>query len=158
MSHSCIYQISKKPYESEDDKYLAKEDFYETFVGSVADYVSEIKNDSCKIFTSLVRAFPQEFIDCDLEKHSFCFKPGFKEAYFQNKYKAFRQLAEAITLSEFANDTLTAYKLALLLRDRYDIYLSWYDSYGGYVCLDDFVRDEPIGQTYYVGGALDYHT
>lgn len=93
---------------------------------------------------------------------AFTFLPGFKRAYCTSQFKEFHRIAKrlaAMTNEDFVKRSPELDVMAI--RDTFD------DQFGFYVCLSvgcccetigDWVRwDVAEGNTYYVGGIVDYH-
>jgi len=151
--HSTIFQLEEKPLRFEED-FATEEDFYEDFVGSVADYVSDDIDRDEEI---------QYFIE-DLEKYGITYNPedqsiifheGFKESYFTEKFFKLKEAVQELTLEDFIKDTLKVWEIKNLIDKKYGRYI-----YSGsmWMTIDEFIRyymEE--GKKYYIGSVLDYH-
>ena len=159
--YSRIYQITTAPVTPEE--YLSDNDFCEHwFTGSIADYVDDGIDRSYELGCfreSLEKSKVAIFAD----DGSFMILPGGKEAYFSGAYKNFAETvkkAAKVSLAEFSgacpNDCAS---LAYLIKN------SFCEKFGPYVSsdefdtipLDEFIRDAAVGETYHIGGILDYH-
>lgn len=93
---------------------------------------------------------------------AFTFLPGFKRAYHAAEFKEFHRIAKrlaALTEEDFAEKSPELD--VMRLRDTFD------DQFGFYICVSEDGCDETIGDwvrwvvtegnTYYVGGVVDYH-
>ena len=157
--HSKIIQISKEPIEEEN--YISESDYYESFVGSIADYVADLEDDE-------VESEKRDFIS-SLEKRGIVkgdngneFTIVNKTKFFEGLYEEFvshvQKLADA-TLEAFCNGKLddAMYCLNTSYKNKYDIYIDDKGEWYGLVPLSEFMRSVNNGETFYLGGAVDYH-
>ena len=153
--HSRIFQIGKEPMTKEE--YINSSSIPEWFTYSIADYI----DDDCdrKSDIDWLIATLGGIASVDGDKLIFHHGAG---RYFSGKYKAFVKAAEQLVKTSF-DDFLSGYAVGTVLfnlkeayDDRYGFYIynSDDDSFG---TLDDFMRGIKDGDTYYVGGVVDYH-
>lgn len=150
--HSRIFQLSTEPIKKED--YITGDTIiHDTgFIGYVADYVSEEVDRKEDIKWLLESITPYGAI-YDEKEECLIFPKGFKERYFEKKFAALKEIVQEMSLEDFANDSLLAYKLKSTIIDRFSFYI--YEDY--YEPIDDFIRNLEVDTKYYIGGILDYH-
>jgi len=152
--HGIIIQLEEEPLESKEE-YASAMDFYEDFVGQVADYVSDDidRDEEIKYFVEEMKKYG---ISYDEKKQSIVFLEGFKERYFAERFFKLKEVVKNLTLEEFAKDSSKAWGLTQLIEKKYGTYV--YNSDSSWMTFDDFVRDQlEEGKTYYIGGIVDYH-
>lgn len=154
MAHSKIYQFSLTPL-SEDD-YMGESRFYEddTFVGEVADYVSdEVDRNECLL--DLEDELGQSFVEWRANDQV-VFLSGFKRAYFEHSFKAFKKLSEETTMELFL-DGMHIFKLKILLESKFGTYI-YLESHGEWMNIGQFIREHlKENEVYYIGNVIDYH-
>ena len=151
--HSRIFQLSTEPIKEED--YITEDTIIHdtSFIGYVADYVSDEVDRKEDIKWLLDSITPYGAI-YDEKEESLIFPKGFKERYFEKKFAVLKETVQKISsLEDFANDSLLAYKLKSTITDRFSFYI--YEDY--YEPIDDFIRNLELNTKYYIGGILDYH-
>lgn len=162
--HSRIFQIEHNPVDPEDR--ICEDSIPEWFTSSVADYVSDIKEER--------RDEDIEWLmNSDLGK--VCKRDGDKitfsidvSAFFEDDFQKFKNTLEGltnVTLAEFAGGKppnikydQSLHHLMFLLNDAYD------DKYGFYVwseeelwTMNEWMRRIDPCSVYYIGGVVDYH-
>jgi hypothetical protein len=157
--HSRIFQVSAKPIPQED---LIEEYRYEDgFVGSHADYVSQVTNGSEDYLSDLSwLQTATEGLEVDIEKRTVTIKS--KKEYFDKKHDQFKELLEKlqdITLEEFAGtkNHFDIYDLESAYEDKYSFYIDDNDEYCGLTNLDNWVRNAEENKPYHIGSIFDYH-
>ncbi|MEG6569129.1 hypothetical protein [Thermoanaerobacterium thermosaccharolyticum] len=151
--HSLIYQLSDEIIESDD--FLNEEELYDSFVGSIADYVNGDIDRNAAINELVISLTPYGII-YDPTEQSITFRQGFKEAFFKERYTNLKKYVSKLTLEEFSGstDTFPLYCIKKTIEDKYGTYI-YFDNV--YITLDEFVRNMEEGKKYYFGSAIDYH-
>ena len=149
--HSRIFQVSYEPIDVED--YLQEYELHDTsFIGHIADYVC----------ASSREADIERLKDCalgyevGLDENGEDFIITDKKAYFESAYKCFRKaLGEiyACSLDDFTKEIPSMWNLNDAYEDEFGFYV--YTDYP--IPFDEFVRNSPVGQKFYIGGTVDYH-
>lgn len=178
--HSRIFKIGKAPEFSVggdcDREYLTDicpDDYFDHwFTHQVADYVAEDPDNAESVswlFTILIFGGRASLISADREQRSFTLLPGYKEAFFADRFEAF-----STTLDKLKECTLRDFSLIMGVSDIAHLMFQINDEYtdkqsfyiesceGEYsasylVPFDTFIRTADIGHKYIVGGSLDYH-
>jgi hypothetical protein len=151
--HSTIFQLEEKPLRFEED-WACEEDFYDDFVGTIADYVSEDVDREEEI-NYFVKYLGQYGIIYNSEEQSIVFPEGFKAEYFSERFFKLKKIVEDITIEEFSTDSTKVWILKNLIEEKYGIYI--YHK-GSWKTFDEFIRyNLQEGQKYYIGNVLDYH-
>jgi len=149
--HSRIIQLSEEPLHKDD--FITESDFYESFVGSVDDYVADIddseREEDIKWLMSCLEPYG---VKLDKEEESIVFPKGFKQRYFEERFKKFKETVNGMTLNDFC-DSIKAWQLSQIIEKKFDFYI--YVSYPQ--PLDDFIRDLEEEKKYFIGGIVDYH-
>lgn len=151
--HGKIFQLEEKPLRFEED-FACEEDFYDDFVGRIADYVSDDIDKNTEIFY-FIDELKKYGIDYNYEEQSIVFLEGFKEKYFEKRFEGLKEMVRNISLKEFIEDTVKVWKIENLINKKYDIYI-----YHGeiWMTMDDFIREYmEENKKYYIGTVLDYH-
>lgn len=160
--HSNIIQVSPNPIAKED--YITELDFTSDFVPRIGDYVCKVAPEELPQIAKNIFAGDDIFDFCK-EKGTVTIKD--KKRYFEKKYNMFKTLLKEIvaevTLKSFSGypdeDNGLHYKW-YLCNQSYDA------TYEFYICetredcpvtLDEWMRSVEDGDTFYIGGALDYH-
>lgn len=152
--HEIIIQLEEEPLKSKEE-YVSAVEFYEDFIGQVADYVSDDvdRDEEIKYFVKEIEKYG---ISYDKEKQSIVFLQGFKERYFAERFFKLKEAVKNLTLEEFAKDSSKAWGLTQLIKKKYGTYV--YSNDSSWMTFDDFVRDQlEEEKTYYIGGIVDYH-
>lgn len=150
--HSRLYQVSDQPIDKEE---LTHEyDYYDGFVGQVADYISE--RDEEKIKADIDWLGGQAGINVNSDKRTFVITS--KTEYFSKKYDKFKEVLEKLstfTLEDFVspNNWLDFYNLENACEEKYGFYVD--DC--GWTTLDSWVRNAEENKTYHIGSTFDYH-
>lgn len=148
--HSRIFQFSEQPIEPDD--YIREEDFYDNFVGYIADYVNGNTDRKADI-AWLVSSLKSYGIIYNEEEESIIFPENFKTEYFKRRFDKFIKLVRELDLNKFSEDTFELWELQQLIEDKYGFYI--YIDY--YETLDSFIRNLHGEQKYYIGATIDYH-
>lgn len=164
--HSRILGIVEKSFYDENiDNYNWDLSIFEDEVPGFADYCNtntEIDKDFIWLIEVLVnqRHIDTSLFDIDDKELTIKFKPGFKEAYFRDKWEtliknvigtpdAFEQFCGINDRTDFA------YRCKKLINEEYGFYVA--DEYGSYETLDDFIRRINYDETYKCFASCDYH-
>ncbi|SDG49155.1 hypothetical protein SAMN04244560_02440 [Thermoanaerobacter thermohydrosulfuricus] len=151
--HGTIFQLEEKPLRFEED-FACEEDFYEGFVGIIADYVSEDVNKEEEI-NYFITYLGKYGIIYNSEEQSIVFPEGFKAKYFSERFLKLKKIIEDLIIEEFSTDSTKVWILKNLIEEKYGIYI--YHK-GSWRTFDEFVRyNLKEGQEYYIGTVLDYH-
>lgn len=119
--HSRIFQLSYEKINKDD--FITEENFYEdSFIGSVADYVSDNIDRKEDIKWLMERLKPYGAI-LNKKEESIFFPKGFKKKYFSKKFEELKKMVNEMTLEEFI-DGITAYKLGQIIESKFDFYIS----------------------------------
>ena len=188
MAHSRIFELLKErpddTLEPINYDFLNSDellDGHDYFLGPIADYVIDDcsrKEDFKWLVGAIANSVGDSIIYQDITDDGFRnymswsfaegddetaeawikFHYGFKRAYFQPKYKQFRENVSSISLKEFMGDD-TGYRLYLLKEcfgEKFGFYVYDCDELK---MLDDFVRGLPEDKetTIWLGGTVDYH-
>lgn len=154
--HSRIFQISKNPVKKEEyinvDKILDSE----SFVGTIADYVTE--SDREEDIEWLVSCIKDYGIEYDNQQDMIIFKKGFKENYFRERFEKLKEKINSMTLEEFAKGDFSLYEIRMLIEEKFGFYVYCKGVYCDDIMpFDLFVRMMEEERKYYIGGTLDYH-
>lgn len=161
MSHSKIIQISRRPIDRDDWK--AESDYYDIgFVGSVADYVADIDDDERKACIEwLSRSDGGPIPGVIVNEKDETLKIVSKEDYFRDKWK--RTTAAAKKLSEMSLDEFASGKglrsiedVNYFGNDKFSLYMDA-PTIWDFCPIDEFMRYVTNGDTFYIGGIVDYH-
>ena len=155
--HSRIYQISKEPIQN----FISEDRYYEGFVGSHADYVSEVEYKSDDYLNDLKwLQNATEGLEVNIKEGTITITS--KKEYFAKKHEDFQKLIEElsdVTLEEFSSGKLE-FKISDLkcaYDDKYSFYADDNDEYTGLTTLDNWVRNAEEGEVYYIGTIIEYH-
>jgi hypothetical protein len=151
--HSLIIQVGKEPFEKED--YINFWDFSDGFVPNIADYVADL--DSTGMLNGIKNVFGIRKDVFKLGERTVTIKS--KELYFEQKFKDFtkylKKVSENATLNAFIKGDL-AYDLWMLNslhNENREVYI--YDGYP--ITMDEWMRYVKNGESYHIGGVVDYH-
>lgn len=168
--HSRAFQVSRTPISTEDWIHEEELCFEDGMPIPVADYIVD-SNDRLGDIEWLTENLA--LYNKGLEKpvftfdatQSMTFYPGFAKAYFEPKFKEFKEASERLTLNDFMDRFgVERFAVQMTLDEKYGFYI--YDDQDGYfVSLDAFIRrigflmehEHLESMTYYFGGTLDYH-
>jgi len=152
--HGTIIQLEEKPLRFEED-FVCEEDFYDDFVGVIADYVSDDVDRDVEI-QYFIKDLEKYGVKYNAKEQSIIFLEGFKEKYFEERFIKLKEAVQKLTFENFIKDTLEVWKIKNLIDKKYEIYI--YSSESSWMTLDEFVRyNLKEGQKYYIGTVLDYH-
>lgn len=152
--HGTIFQLEEKPLRFEED-FACEEDFYDDFVGVIADYVSE-DIDREEEINYFCQEFKKYGIAYNSKEQSIIFLKGFKEKYFEERFFKLKEAVQNLTFEDFVKDTLKVWEIKNLIDKKYGIYI--YSNESSWMSLDEFVRyDLEENKKYYIGSVLDYH-
>ncbi|MBT1280253.1 hypothetical protein VTU32_08200 [Thermoanaerobacter sp. CM-CNRG TB177] len=152
--HGTIIQLEEKPLRFEED-FACEEDFYDDFVGVIADYVSDDVDRDVEIqyFIEYLKKYKE--VTYDPQEYSIIFPKGFKEEYFSARFFNLKKIVQELTLEEFSTDSTKVWILENLIEEKYGIYIYHKETW---TTFDEFVRyNLKEGQKYYIGTVLDYH-
>lgn len=153
--HSRIFQIEKEVVPEEER--IDSDCIPEWFTNSVADYTS----DDCSREDDidwLMTAALGDIATVDGDKLTFS---SDVRRYFKEKHEAFIKAAEKLsgtTFEDFVSShsvDSTLFNLREAYSDRYGFYV--YCDGGFLDTLDNFMRLVKDGETYFIGGVVDYH-
>ena len=159
--HSRIFQISKYPIKEEEYAEACHYCENHTVLG-FSDWTSDDSNRTKDI----------EWLKKPAEgafnfKEDGSFIVADKKKYFGAKYRAFkeqlRQIQAHLTPEYFSENSHSAKRdISLemyLLNDAYNETFGFYADFDGcgVITMDEFVRNAEEGETYYIGGTVDYH-
>ncbi|MGH2331793.1 hypothetical protein [Thermoanaerobacter mathranii] len=151
--HSNIFQLEEKPLKFEED-YACEEDFYDGFVRTIADYVSDDVNREEEI-NYFVEHLEKYGVIYNPKEQSIIFSEGFHTKYFNERLLDLKKIVEDITIEEFSTDSTKVWILKNLVEEKYGIYIYHKNSWETF---DAFVRYRlEEGKKYYIGTVLDYH-
>lgn len=151
--HGKIFQLEEKPLRFEED-FVIEEDFYNDFVGTIADYVSEDvdRNEEIQYLIEDLRKYG---ITYNAKEQSIIFLKEFKEKYFKERFEQLKEIVKCISLKEFIEETLKVWEIENLINKKYGTYIYHNEIW---ISMDDFVREYmEEGKKYYIGTVLDYH-
>ena len=158
--HSRIYQVSKAPINKDD--FITEDRYYDGFVGSIADYVSDEVdiNGELECLRSLLEGKGAAEFTPDCTQMTIVNK----RAFFESKYESWKALAAdfaSISFDEFCGEEGDLYFKHSLVEDMFDDKFSFYmddnDEYYGLQTFSSFMRSAKDGDTYYLGAVIDYH-
>lgn len=157
--HSRIFEINTTPIDTED---RITEYSFEPGDVPMADSYDETddREDDLAWLMDTFEEMAHGLVKRDGD--AFTFLPGFKRAYFASEFKDFHRIAKrlaALTEEDFAEKSpgLDVMRLRDTFDDQFGFYI--YVSEDGYCeTIGDWVRwNVAEGNTYYVGGVIDYH-
>ena len=154
--HSRIIQISKEPIG--EYAYIDESDYYDSwFLGSIADYVADCDDREDELEHWLKNTHGIKY---DPDKETIVIEN--KKEYFKYKYKSFKETIEKlenITIDQFiSNDIdMEVYYIRTLYEDQFGLYVDDTGEYYGLITFDSLIRNSNDGDTYHIGGIVDYH-
>ena len=157
--HSRIFQISSKPIDKID--YIREDSYYDSFVGEIADYVSEDTDRESDI--DWLKSSLEGVAEFDGDK----FTIVNKEEYFKPKLKKFLYAMKQI-VAELNEDPAVfydggskfgthVYNMKTAYEDKFSFYVDDDSEYVGLETFDSFMRWVSNGDTFYIGATIDYH-
>ncbi len=153
--HSRIFQIEREALT--EDEYIDSDSIPEWFTNSVADYTSDdcSREDDIDWLMSVALG---NIATVDGNKLTFS---SDVRRYFKEKHEAFIKAAEKLSETTF-EDFVSSYSVDSVLfnlkeayNDRYGFYV--YSDDGFLDTMDNFMRQVKDGETYFIGGIVDYH-
>ena len=151
--HSRIIELSEKPIEV--DERIDESEYYDNgFLDTIGDYVDEDTDRTADIewFAGYLK---NKGVITEFDTEKIVFSTDAKEKFFRNKYETFKKLTSEITFEEFSEDSLCLYNIRECINDKFGFYVHYA---GCYYTLDNFIRHiVKDGETWYIGGTLDYH-
>jgi len=165
MSHSRVFQlekIKKSQYEEEGVSVLT-EDMVEhnNFPNpNWVDYWKDSEDAPLEDFKWFITALPEGVFEVNLDELSITLLKR-PESYVSEFFDKIREESEKLNLSDFVENKCSTWKLGKLLRNNDCEFLVYQEenSYPRYLhdWLLDLAQGGEIGETYYLGGVLDYH-
>ena len=161
--HSRIFQISSKPINKDEYITEANYDYDDWFLREIADYVDDIGESYQK--ETLEWLGMLDGISVDVDRRTVTVES--KADFFLQKYVSFKNILkelEKISLKDFSTPDRHSfdydmYRLNSCHKDKYGFYVDDSGEYGGLVTLDEWMRYAAVeGETYYIGGIVDYHS
>ena len=156
-----IYQIGMKPVKKQD--YLTEDYFFEhEFLRNVATSVEKNPHRTNALL-SLKERLEKINVAAFSASDTFALSPNAKENYFSGRYSSYLSAVsnlQSVTLSEFCcqqgefDDKI--YALNQSVCDRFGDYVQIPEE-DCIVPIDEFIRNAKIGESYYIGGILDYY-
>jgi len=156
-----IYQIGMKPVKKQD--YLTEDYFFEhEFLRNVATNIEKTPN-RIKAMRSFRERMEKINAAVFSDSNMFVFSSNGKENHFSCRYSSYLSAVsnlQSVTLSEFCCqqgefDDKT-YALNQAVCDRFGDYVQIPEE-DCIVPIDEFIRNAKIGESYYIGGILDYY-
>lgn len=151
--HSRIIELSKNIVEI--DNRITEDDYSDNgFVGNIGDYVAPCnRKDAIDWLASYLE---NKDVITEHDEVKIVFSSNVDEKYFGGKYDEFKKLSEELSFREFVDSMgIERYRIQNCLDDKYGFYIH---CGGCYYTLDDFIRTYVNdGDTWYIGGTLDYH-
>ncbi|KHO63162.1 hypothetical protein THYS13_12740 [Thermoanaerobacter sp. YS13] len=152
--HSTIFQLEKNPLRFEED-FACEEDFYDDFVGIIADYVSDDIDRDVEI-QYFIKELEKYGVKYNAKEQSIIFLNGFKEKYFKERFFKLKEAVQKLTFENFIKDAPDVWEIKNLIDEKYETYI--YSNESSWMTLNEFVRyNLKEGQKYYIGAVLDYH-
>lgn len=146
--HCKIFELSKQPVKNRinEDTFM---DEYDSFVGSIADYVQDIDDTYEDAVEGLLHELGASAI---YNKEDNSITVVHKDMFLQSNYERFKELTKDVTLEQF-KDWYWVSRVQDCLSDKFGTYI-----YYGYPRpIDDFMREVKDGDVFYIGGIVDYH-
>ena len=151
--HSRIIELSRKIVEVDDR--ICEDDYYDNgFIGNIADYVAECNRiDAIEWFAGYLQS---RDVITEFDFVKMVFSSDVKEKFFRDKYEEFKKLTSELSFEEFTDSFgMDLYRIQNCISEKFGFYVH-YD--GCYYTLDNFIREcVKDGETWYIGGVLDYH-
>ena len=153
-----IYQISRVPVAPDD--YICFSSIPEAFFATNAEYLVE-DTDRQIAMKELMDSLASIIVPGE-DGESFTFKAHAKQTYFRRRHSAFvEKAAELADVSIDAFVGQTPYPIGTAM---YELNRAYCDKFADYVMcdgeltpFDQWLRDESLKGTYYIGGVLEYH-
>lgn len=168
--HSKIFQISINKVKD----FITEDRYSDSFVGYVADYVSDLDQDIWKENWNWLSDYAKGAIEIKNNMLTIIDKRKFFEGHYA-EFKELIKKAEDISLEQFmSNDygieittkTGNTYKTSAsslvsnincTFDDKHGFYIDDYDEYYGLKTFDSFMRCVNDGEVFYLGSVIDYH-
>lgn len=157
--HSRIYQISKTPIDRED--YIEEDKYYDHwFTSRIADYVNGDTNRDDDI-EWLRDCYENKGLSFGKDDNGEYFIIENKAKYFESDFEGFQRTLNELskkTLDDFIGHTneMLMFRLNNLYEDEYGFYVE--DEYCGCATFSSFMRHATVGDKYYIGATIDYHS
>ena len=158
--HSRIFQISETPVKK--DEYITSDYYYDNpTVLNMSDYTSDDTDRSEDI------EWLKEYMDGVLEFNGDSFTVINRKNYFTEKFNGFKEqlaiIQARLDMDYFMSDKTNKndidfdmYELKTAYEDKLSFWADTED--WGIIPMDKFMRDAAKeGETYYIGGTVDYH-
>lgn len=164
---NCIFEITKKPVQTSDQLKNENVCCDDPFRGKV-EWMSDVstkedREDAVSVLFEKLKSDCAPFFVVktrENDAYSFYFEDGFKEAYFEPRYRQFEaaksELLKNINLENFSNGALSylVHRMDEVYEQEYDIFIF---EYGDFATLDSFIRHASANTVYHIGGIMDYH-
>lgn len=156
--HSRIIELSKEPVDKES-RLTASDIDADSIIYHVADYVDDTKEESRQ--DNIHYFLKRPGIAVDRKNETVTLED--KTAYFARSYHTMRAAAQKLlqfSLDDFSTENKTDLSMTMyILKSAYEADDEVYVSTPiGMYTIDQFVREYwETGDTYYIGGIVDYH-
>jgi len=151
--HSMLIQVKQdEPFE--EDELNNESDYYDSFVGGIADYVDKKENSERKEYIERLKYRLEGAAKVNVKKGIITIID--KAKYFEGAFKNFKKLLvdlNEMTVEDFASNMDTMHDLDRTVNNRFETYID--DGY--YDTLDNFMRCANNGDKFYIGSVFDYH-
>ena len=151
--HSKILQLTRQKIPM--NKWIEYDKYFDGFVGEIADYTNAcIGKDRRKVIENL--KIPGCLIDTDNE--TVIVKS--RAEYFEEKWKTFVEMAEDFskwTLEDFMKNSFGPLNMYCEYNEKFSLYCDDTEDHGCLLTFDEWMRSVQDGQTFYIGGIVDYH-
>lgn len=133
MANSKIFSFA-------DTKEVREIDVPEWFVGDIADYYDDTLDEECKKNNraGLLSELKSYSFTVNEAEESVEITEDSVRSYFQKRYEAFKNAADALSLDDFC-DCYKEYELRVLLEDRHNWYID--SEFAGLLNIDSFMRE-----------------
>jgi len=159
--HSRIFKISTSP---EKDPSFTEFDAPEWFTSEIADYVTDSDLEQDRDFLDgLFEDNPYMTLTEERTDDGHVYYKWditdikqAQQAYFRERFNAFKKEANDISLEDFSGSDFRTYSLGRTILQRFDLYMA--DGHE-WTPMDSFIRalSHYNTQTFYIVASLDYH-
>lgn len=152
MSHAKIIEVSPFPIPAEDRMDNCTIECCNTwFIGTIADYLSDAPLDrdtAIEEMTQVARASRNQSYEIGQDTHGKYILVKSKEEYFRPMWERFkREWESSVSLEKFMS-----YRGE---DDKFDDYIY---ADGELMVFPEFIRGCAVGEPYYIGGIVGYHS